>query len=250
MKSIKKKVKSFLTKLYIWSKERTWGGQKYLYVGNNSPNLLVVFPGFGVDDHRLYNFVKSFWSLKFDKLYLLDTYAYRGSYFWYEDGTDRPEESVTKFLAWFKQRKKYNRVIMVGSSKGGSCAVYYGLKCGANEIYAGACQYFIGNYLNIPIHKKIFFSMMGDNAGDKEKEILNNKLQNLIFSHVNLSATINLLYSKDEEEKTFQTDMYFLIEDLKKNGYSVSEKVETFTKHADIGIYFPGFVLDRINDNK
>lgn len=247
---IVKKIKSIATRLFIWSKEHRWGGVRYFYINNNSPVLLIIFSGFGSDDHRVYNYIKSLIQLKCDKVYILDNWGYKGSYYWFENGMSYPEERVTLFINQFVKNKKYKKVCTAGSSKGGTCALYYGLLCNANEIYAGACQYRIGNYLSIPIHQKIMEAMMGSGVGVDKIELLNNKLKNVIYNRINPDVRINLQYSKVEQEKTYQTDMSYMIDDLKANGYSISEKEESFSKHADIGYYFPGYVIENIkNEN-
>lgn len=49
-------------------------------------------------------------------------------------------------------KQKNNLVVTIGSSKGGTCAILYGLMTNAEYIIAGACQYRIGSYLNCPYH--------------------------------------------------------------------------------------------------
>lgn len=56
---------------------------------------------------------------------------------------------------------KYKRTYYAGSSKGGTAAIYYGVKNNATAVFSGACQYNLGTYLSIDKHRDIFQSMMG-----------------------------------------------------------------------------------------
>ena len=86
----------------------------------------------------------------------------------------------------------------MGSSKGGTCAIYYGLKTGATDIYAAACQYYIGEYLNTDNHQRIFKEMMGNGAGKEEQAVLDSEMPNLLREKKGCTSNIHLLYSKDE----------------------------------------------------
>lgn len=84
--------------LKIKLKERTFKGKvKYLFFNNGSKDLLIVFSGFS-GEHRRYNYVKGLWNINVDKLYILDTFAYMGSYYLYENGNNGPERLVKSLI--------------------------------------------------------------------------------------------------------------------------------------------------------
>ena len=155
-------LRSFLNKTYIKLKERRYGRKlRYLFMNNNSDTLLVVFSGFTAGNIRRYNYIKSFSDLRIDKLFVLDPYAYRGSYYLYEDGSNYPQEETQGLLSFIKGKKNYNKVFFAGSSKGGSAALYYGLLNSVTGIFSGACQYNLGSYLTKDEHIFLFDSMNG-----------------------------------------------------------------------------------------
>lgn len=84
--------------LVIKLKEQTFNGKvKYLFFNNGSKDLLIVFSGFSGEQRR-YNYVKGLWNINVDKLYILDTFAYMGSYYLYENGNNEPEKLVKSLI--------------------------------------------------------------------------------------------------------------------------------------------------------
>lgn len=242
IKQITKKLFSF----WINFKESRFGDKlKYLFLNGNSDTLLIVFSGFTPGNERKYNYIKSFKTLKCDKLFILDVYAYRGSYYLFEDGSNYPEEEVKRLINSIITRHSYNKIVTAGSSKGGTAALYFGLELGVTSIFAGACQYNLGTYLSIPQHIDILDSMMGKKADSDEKiSILNNKVKDVVRQNKGCKTKIYLLYSK--EEPTYEEEIVDLLNDLNENSYLVEEKCESFKEHGQVGVYFPKFVINNI----
>lgn len=129
-------------------------------------------------------------------------------------------EAIPEMILSFKHKLSARKLITVGSSKGGSCALLYGAKTGADYIIAGACQYRIGTYLNCPYHIMSLRELTGEKDSLKEvsKKAIS-RLDDLIFEALKENRNIKntkiwLHYSN--KEHTFFSDIKFLIEDLKK----------------------------------
>ena len=88
--NIKIIVKKLAMKLYFPLKERTYKmrGIKYVFENHSSDVLIVVFSGFS--EFPVYNYIRTLKSFKYDKLFLLDDFAYRGSYYMYAKGSCLP----------------------------------------------------------------------------------------------------------------------------------------------------------------
>ena len=82
-----------------------------------------------------YNYIKTLNPFKVDALYIKDTWGYRGSYYLMDHGNCRPYDSVLNLIYKILSRKKYSRIICIGSSKGGSAAILFGLKIGATKFF-------------------------------------------------------------------------------------------------------------------
>ena len=236
-------IKSILIKTYIRLKEKTYQGRlRYLYQKNLSDVLIVVFSGFS--EKPMYNYVRTLQSIKADKIFILDDFGYKGSYYWYENGCNKPMELVKSFLS--SKLGAYKNLITLGSSKGGTCAIYYGLLFGASDIYSGACQYYVGKYLNRADHIDIFKSMMGDEASSKEESILDTEMSKMLRKHKGSNTRIHLFYSKDEH--TYEDDIKHLINDLEDNDIAYDEKIESFAEHSLVGKYFSPWVRNQLKE--
>lgn len=240
-----KTIKHFLTKIYIRLHEHRHEGRlKYLLKRNHSDTLIVCFSGFA--EKPAYNYVRTLQNIKADKMFILDDFGFKGSYYWYENGNDKPMRLVKSLIAnKLNKGGGYKRLITLGSSKGGTCAIYYGLIFGATDIYAGACQYRVGSYLNAEDRVPVFKAMMGAEAGKTEQERLDEVMPNHIYSHKDSSSVVHLLYSK--EEHTYQDDIQYLINDLEKANIRYIEKIESFSEHSEVGKYFSPWIKKELS---
>ena len=152
LKSVYKHVYS---RAYIKLHEHTYGTKgKFLFVDNKSDTLLIVFSAFTGEVPR-YNYFYSFKELhNISQLYILDNYGKRGSYYLYENGSSFPENDVKVLVESIIKKYSIKKIITAGTSKGGTAAIYFGLKLHADHIFSGACQYYIGTYLDREEHKE------------------------------------------------------------------------------------------------
>ena len=136
----------------------------------------------------------------------------------------------------------YLRINMIGSSKGGTCAILYGLLCGAKSIVAGAPQYKIGSYLNCNYHINSLRKLTGEKqpSADKIKE-LDEIVPRILRERKNDNIKIFLHYS--DQEHTYKEHIMELLYDLHKYGYKLIEDIEHYNAHNDVGIFFPEYMV-------
>lgn len=73
------------------------GRLKYLFQKKpRTKTLAIVFSGFS--EKPVYNYVKTLRNLDADRLFLLDDFAYRGSYYMYANGSNQPEQLVQTLI--------------------------------------------------------------------------------------------------------------------------------------------------------
>lgn len=142
----------------------------------------MVFSGFS-DDRPRYNYINTLRKINANKLFILDELGrtdYPGAYYLGEHGDYSYKENVITFI-----KKIANQIsnecyyFTVGSSKGGWCSLYFGMRLSATAIFAGAPQYLLGNYLDCDFHQKTFQIMIGDNKM-ADKALLNSLLPDVI----------------------------------------------------------------------
>lgn len=240
-----KRIKIILRKLYFLVNERKYKDRlKFVFKNNNYSTLIVSFSGFA--PKPVYNYMRTLKGVKADQLYILDDFGLTGSYYWFENGEDIPRQLTHELICRIISRRGYDRVIMIGSSKGGTCAIYYGLMIGATDIYAGACQYYAGNYLNTADHLPILKAMMGNIPNDAAVNIVNRMLPDMIKQSAGGKSHIHLLYSKDEH--TYNDHIRYLIEDLKKYSIPFDEKVASFVDHNEVGKFFSPWIIKELKN--
>lgn len=239
--NFKKSLKRFGNKVFfLLFTKRFKNRLSYYFRSNNSNTLIIVFSAFA--SKPSYNYVKTLKDLNFDQLFILDDFGYKGSYYWYENGDDYPRTLTESLISKFINRGGYKRLITAGSSKGGTCAIYFGLKYHATHIFAGACQYLVGNYLYTECNREKFYGMMGRDNEEENRAILNNMVSNEIKKEKgNNDLHFHLLYSN--KEHTYEDDIIPLIEDLKKYKMTYDEEICDFDDHSDVGKFFGPYLI-------
>ena len=241
-------IRKLLRNLWFWFHERTYKKRlKYLYENNHSDRLIISFSGFPGNRKPSYNYVRTLRGIKeVDKLFILDDFGYKGSYYLMENGSDIPCRLVVGLIKEIVSREGYKFVYTMGSSKGGTAAIYFGLQCNVTAVYAGACQYYIGSYLNRPQYMPIVVGMTGREPSEDVIAELDKIVPKQLEVHAGSQTIVHLLYSK--EEHTYKEHIADLINDLKNNNIPYTEKVEQFPNHDDVGDFFSPFVRTEITN--
>lgn len=243
-----RKFKTFFNVIKYRILESRYKGVSYLFLPKNSTTLLISFSALPANNIRVYNNVNGFSNLNVDRLYIKDSWGYRGSYYYYERGEQKPFLKCCALIEKILSERHYSRIITAGTSKGGSCAIIFGLKYQASDIFAGACQYHIGDFLSVPCHKQILDSMIGKNM-DRESFIneLNSILPQSIIKYKKTQSTVHLIYSK--KDKTYQDHLVDLIAELKRNGINTLEYECDYVEHNDVGYHFIPIVNEWFKNN-
>ena len=211
-------------------------GVQYIWRRKKSSTLVIVFSG--ISEVR-FNYKNSLWPCPHDLLFIADDWAGGVSYYWYESKSDHPERFTQNLIDSVLAKGKYTSVVTVGSSKGGTAALYYGFKINANHILAGSCQYFVGDYLSRhqwEEHPEQWRAVVGEEPNQEWIDILDQKLPQMIKAHQGSKTRVFLLYSPDEH--TYPEHVKPLIEQLDACGIAHEDQVEHFPEHSMIGGYF------------
>ena len=242
-----KKIKKILYWLFIRLHEKKYncGYKKIKYLffkQKNSDKLIVIFsafPGEGNGSSK-YNYIKSLKKVYDKKLYILDDFGFKkvGSYYLGENGNLDLGQYIIKLINDIKEKNKIKKIYVVGSSKGGTAAVYFGTLLEADMIIAGAPQYYIGNYLlSDEYNKKILFGILGREYTKNDISMLNNLVKNSIFGSSSITTRYIINYSKNEH--TYDEHIKYLINDLKKAKRNVVLEEGNYGNHSDVGNEMP-----------
>lgn len=215
-------------------------GVMYIWKRRRSNELIIVFSGIGPAS---FNYVNALKHSDKDLLFIKDSWADGVSYYWFENYNNYPELHTQQLIERIVKKGNYKKIFTVGSSKGGTAAIYYGLLNDVDMIFAGACQFLVGSYLayhQYKEHPEQWENMMGVKPEKSLVEALDDKLQQLIIRKKNCKTTINLMYST--KEHTYQEHILPLISILDNNNIKHYDFVESFEQHSMIGKYFKKFI--------
>ena len=113
--------------------------------------------------------------------------------------------------------------------------------CSQPHIF-GACQYRIGNWLNVSEHIEILNKMKGREDTLVFVEKLNSFMPNIVYSVGKTNSTIHLVYSK--REHAYEDYIIEHVKDLHKNNIPVVEYECFFDNHNDVGYAFVPYVTN------
>ena len=223
---------------------------KYIYTSNNSDVLIVSFSGFpGCGRKPTFNYMRTLQDVKANKLFLLDDFGYPndlGSYYLGENGNWFLPQEISELIDKIVAKKNIMTKIMIGSSKGGTSALQYAIRCKAQYAIIGAPQYYIGNYLNTEELRPIMRSICGDTSEDTVAR-LNQLMSELIKENETLDKpTVFVHYSP--QEHTYPEHIKDMIVDLQASGYPVKEDNDySYTDHNDVAKFFPKILFNEVS---
>lgn len=208
----------------------------------NKDKLIVIFSAFSKDKPK-YNYIKSLIGIDCNKLYILDDYGEKGCYYLGLNGNFDVETSVMSLISKIMSKKnvKFTDVIAVGSSKGGSAALYYGIKYNFKEVIAGAPQYKIGTYLS-----DLSIKTYGKDIFGEINEANRIKYDNLIRKVLNddTNTKISILTSDgDNQYKKVLKDIEYIMDE--KNIKFKLDKCD-IGHHNEISNNFPEYMYKKI----
>lgn len=249
-------IKGLQTQFFQLRHERVFRGEgtrlKYMYfpMEERRPGganiLLVGFQGCH-DKEARYNYVRTCQALNVHRLFIKDDFApnRRGSYYLGEKGQYNVERLVHELVQTFIDRLQPERVIFMGSSKGGYGAINCGLEFEQVIIIAGAPQYRLGTYLDKPFNRPNLIDIIGDYTPENIQQLdvrLEQKIKQNPFAR---SQTCYLHYSNVEH--TYEKHIKDLRRDILDSGMVLIEDIADYPEHGEVGKYYPAFLLQTVN---
>lgn len=211
----------------------------------NKNKLIVIFSAFSQEEPK-YNYVKTLKAIDCNKLYILDDYGEKGSYYLGLDGNFDVESSVMSLITKVMNEKNilFKDVISLGSSKGGSAALYYGFKYNFKEVIVGAPQYKIGTYLmdlSIKTYGKDIFGELTE--GNRIK--YDNLIRKVILN--NSSTKVSILTSDGDQQYVRVLKDIELV--LKQNNVDFKIDKCEINHHNEIAKFFTTFSYEKLSES-
>ena len=185
-------------------------------------HLIVIFSGFGARSLFTYDFAgDSLKDIPSNILWIKDEFGGAPCYYLCKHRDFSIEEKVIKFID-----KKINElslckddVTILGASKGGSAALYFGIKYHFKNIISSAPQFDIGEYLKNPVTSKDVYKEMYDLERNDNDTFFNTLIYSLISKSEDYGENIYLIYSDCDEWQDYDK----AIQLLKKTFKNVSQ---------------------------
>ena len=251
MRKISKAIDLLKTKYKMARKQKIYQGKKYkvkyiLEENKNSEVLLVLFTSCTVKGQKArYNYMRTVENYDVNKLFILDDFGFdgRGAYYLGKDKDFKIVEDVKSLINSICNKIKPKKEVYIGSSKGAYGALYFALDRKNTYVIAGAPQYMLGNYLNLPGHKEILEYIMG-NTCEESIEYLNVLMKKKLEESTKNNTKIFLHYSSEEE--TYESDLKPLVNEINKLNYDCEFDVMKYNSHAELTKYFPKYIQNCI----
>jgi len=147
------------------------------------------------------------------------------------------ERSVIALIEMAKEKTGSSRIIAIGSSMGGWCSLYYGLKYGY-DIIAGSMPY-----------KNVSLDVMYTAGNNTHEDVVwaNNLLTNVIKNAgKNYSGSLYLAYGKGEPNWTTPDGGPLLLKDLDDAGIKYKHSLLNFSDHRAVYLLFPEILESRL----
>jgi len=215
---------------------------KYLFFPSYKPSniLLIIFSRFPeLDMLPQYDFVESLVEFGCNRLYLIDDFGSRGSYYLCKNQNFTIERSVVKLIDSLCFGQNIVKKIALGANEGGVAAVYYGIKYNFDTVIVETPHFYIGSYVKGQSDAYEILDFMVGNHGQKAVQYLDDIVGDVIKAK-EACRTKLIICTKKEEEKSFQSmHIQHLIDALRTERipYILSEIDEALQAPDAAGVY-------------
>lgn len=215
--------------------------------GNPHPDkLAIVFSAVNPIGDFTYNYRASFTNFKGAVLYVLDDFGDQGAYYLSSGRSLAEFRSVQGLLKSVMTELEIspNAVSAFGSSKGGAAALLHGVTLGVSNVFAGAPQYLIGNFLKDPHPNILEYISGGISEGDIHWA---NKISlDLLSSGVRSTQLHVVVGLKDSHCKNHAIP---LVDDTRNLGYETKFLTIPGVPHSEFGSAFREFIRTWVEAN-
>lgn len=167
-------------------------------------HLLIIMSGFNIPDPTIYDFTVAIQHCHSAILWIKDDFNTLPAYYLCNDMNFEIEQGVSALIDGVINFVKPKMTSIVGGSKGGSMALYYGVKHDLPNIISAVPQFNIGRYVAEGYWKEVGQQMMG-NVTPVNIHMLDNYLPAMIKKDNNVSRHIYLFTSPKDPQ--FETEI-------------------------------------------
>ncbi|MFC8368783.1 hypothetical protein ACFUIT_12505 [Streptomyces sp. NPDC057239] len=181
---------------------------RFTHAQKGNRHLVVVFANFAAPgDYGWSNGV--FDKLRANILWIRDKFEDNRSYYLCKEMDFSLEQSVVTLISKVMNALDLtpDSVTLWGSSKGGSAALYFGLKYGFRNIVAIAPQFSVGTYVR-DLHPGVARFMLGEGVPEQNVRIVDALIPDLLRAGANRAANIYLVSAAQDDQYSAQVEPF------------------------------------------
>jgi hypothetical protein len=207
---------------------------RFAHAKNGNRHLVVVFANFSApNDYGWSNGV--FDNVRANILWIRDRFDGMNSYYLCKEMDFSLEQSVAGLI--FNVMKALSLtpddVTLWGGSKGGSAALYFGLRYGFRNIVSIVPQFLVGTYVQ-RVHPKVAAFMLGEGVPEENVRAVDAILPDLVRSGANHTANIYLLSSPQDEQYQEQVEPFLGLFQAYDNFNFIYSESPFITDHTQV----------------
>ncbi|MGW5198469.1 hypothetical protein [Streptomyces spiralis] len=207
---------------------------RFSHAKGGNRHLVVVFANFSApDDYGWSNGV--FDNVRANILWIRDRFHGMNSYYLCKEMDFSLEQSVARLIFNVMEALALtpDDVTMWGGSKGGSAALYFGLRYGFRNIVSIVPQFHIGTYVQ-RVHPKVAAFMLGEGVPEENVRAVDAILPDLVRSETNRTANIYLLSSPQDEQYREQMEPFLGLFQRYENFNFIYSELPFITDHTQV----------------
>lgn len=214
---------------------------------NKTDKLIIVFSAFSaIGKPPSYNYVRTLEGFDCNKLFILDDFGCRASYYLCENRDFNIERSVIALINHIVKENNIKTIMSCGSSKGGYAALYYGIKYGFDNIVAASPQFLLGDYLLKETNTNNVATFMSGSDTEKDIEFLNGIMRNEILKSKN---NPNIFIHLGERERHYRLHVKPMLKLLEDSGFKYEIDLGDYSEHNDVGKYYPSILKNKVKEH-
>ncbi|MFE2331939.1 hypothetical protein [Streptomyces coelicoflavus] len=220
---------------------------RFTHAKGGNRHLVVVFANFAVtDDYGWSNGVLD--PVRANILWIRDRFHGMNSYYLCEGMDFGLEQSVVGVISKVMNALGLtpDRVTMWGGSKGGSAALYFGMRYGFGNIVALVPQFLVGTYVRT-VHPKVARFMLGEGVPEENVRAVDAILPDLARSGAGRHSNIYLLSSPQDEQYAEQVEPFLGLFQGYDNFNFVFSESPYITGHAQVTRRNVPFLMGLLN---
>ncbi|MEU0370500.1 hypothetical protein ABZ070_09580 [Streptomyces sp. NPDC006283] len=220
---------------------------RFAHAKGGNRHLVVVFANFAVtDDYGWSNGVLD--PVRANILWIRDKFHGMNSYYLCKDMDFGLEQSVAGVITKVMKALDLtpDDVTMWGGSKGGSAALFFGLRYGFRNIVSLVPQFLVGTYVQ-KVHPKVARFMLGGGVPEQNVRIVDSIIPDLVRSGHSRHTNIYLLSSPQDEQYPEQVEPFLGLFQGYDNFNFIYSESPFITGHAQVTRRNVPFLMGLVN---